>query len=259
MGSNVPPQQPQYPQQPGYPLQAQKKKTSPVVWVLLGVGAFFLLIIISVAGLVGFGIYKARQAGVDPDLIRRNPTIAAVKMAIATNPDAELVSLDEGRGIVKVRDKKTGKIVTMNFEDVKKGRFSFESEGQKMTIEGEGQSGQMKAESADGTAAIGAGGPVQLPAWFPVYAGVKLEVNYSVKGAKEDAGSVSFTTKDTVEQVLQFYEDGLKKAGLKVSTLKQDKGGMVTGSEDGDARNAMVMVNEETEGAKVSATFKSKN
>jgi hypothetical protein len=252
MASNYPPQPAQYPQQP------QKKKTSPIVWILLGVGAFFLLIIIAFAGLIGFGLYKAKQAGIDPDLIKRNPAVAIVKMAVAANPDAELISLDESRGIVTVRDKKTGKIVTMNFQDVKKGRFSFESASDKMTIEGEGQRGQMKVESAEGTATIGAGGSVQLPAWFPAYPGVKAEGTYSMTGTKEDAGSVSFTSKDSVEQVIRFYEDGLKKAGLKVSTLKQEKGGMVTGSEDGDARSAMVMLSAESEGTKVTATFKTK-
>jgi hypothetical protein len=207
------------------------------MWILLGCGGLILLIIVLLVALVGFGWYKAKQAGLDPELIRKNPAVAMVKMAIAANPDAELVSIDEGRGIVTVRDKKTGKTVTLNFEDVKRGRISFEGEG------GE-------------RAAIG--GAVSLPAWFPSYPGVTPQSTYAVSDATSESAGFQFTTRDSPAQVLEFYESGLKKSGLTVSTLKQDQGGMITARDDAEQREATVTVTAGDSGANVIGTFKSK-
>lgn len=229
MATNVPPMP--------APGAAVPQKKSPWLWILLGCGGLILLIILLLVALFAFGWYKAKQAGLDPDLIRRNPAVAMVKMAVAANPDAELVSIDEKRGIVTVRDKKTGKTVTLNFEDVKKGRISFEGEGgEKLSI----------------------GSAVTLPEWFPSYAGVTPQSTYSVSDATSESAGFQFTTRDSPAQVLEFYESGLKKSGLNVSTLKQDQGGIITARDDAEQREATVTITASDAGTNVIGTFKSK-
>src|SRR6266705_1081547 len=89
MSTNVPPPPGGFPSGapgPMYP-PPQVRKTSPLVWVLVGIGAFFLLLVIAVAGAGFFLVHKAKQAGIDPDLIKRNPALASVKMMAALNPN----------------------------------------------------------------------------------------------------------------------------------------------------------------------------
>lgn len=235
-----------------------RKKTSPLVWILVGIAGFFLLLVMLVVAGGFFVMHKARQAGLDPELMRRNPGLAMAKLITAANPDAEVVKVDEGRGIITVKDKKTGKTVTMNFEDVRRGRMSFQDEtGQKVSIETQGDAGSVKVKSDQGTATFGAG-PVTLPAWLPAYAGVTPQGSFTAQSQTSDTASFHFTTRDSPDQVFQFYEAALKKAGLKVSTFKQDKGGIVSGQDQGEQRTAIVTIATDSSGTQVNVTVKSK-
>jgi hypothetical protein len=249
MASNVPPM-------PGAAGAPAPKKTSPVVWILAGCGV--LVVLIAVVLMVGglFIAHKVRQAGFDSELIQRHPELAAVKMMVAANPNAELVSIDENRGIVSIRDKKTGKVVTLNFEDIKKGRMSLEQDGQKVSIEGhgEGDTGSVVVNSPEGTAVFG-GGAVKLPAWFPAYPGAKAQ-GFSTQGASGSAGGFGFKTSDSPDQVATFYEDELKKAGLRVDVTKHS-GGAILSAEAG-ARKVVVNVMADGSGASVNGTFEEK-
>jgi hypothetical protein len=220
-----------------------------VVWVLLGCAGFILLIGIAAMVALSYGWH----------VFQMNPAAAIARLALAANPNAEVISVDEGRGKVVIRDKRTGKTVTLNLEDVKGGRISFEGEGgERVTVEGQGESGSMKVQSSEGSATFGAGGPLKLPSWFPVYSGVTPRGTYSFSDSASDAAGFQFSTNDAPAQVLQFYEAGLKGAGLKVSTLKQDSGGMVTGQDEGEQRQAMVTVSVADGATQVTGTVKSK-
>ncbi len=254
MASSVPPVPP-----PGG-AQAAKKK-SPLLYILIGCGGLVVLIGVLIAVAVSFGLYKAKQAGLDPDLIQKNPGLAVVKMAVAANPDAELVSIDEDRGIATVRDKKTGKTVTMNFEDIKKGKISFEGEdGQKVSLEaeGEGGEGQFKIKSSEGSATLG-GGPLTLPSWFPAYPGAAPQGTFSLQDKSGSSAGFQFTTKDAPARVFQFFEAGLKKSGLTVEASGTGNGGVINARDASQEREAMITVAASGSGSQVSGTFKSKN
>src|SRR5450759_1653720 len=98
--STIPPPVPPAPAPPGGPgamYPPPPKKTSPIVWVLVGLGAFLLLVVIAVAGAGFFLVHKVKQAGLDPELMRRNPGLATVKMMAALNPNIEVLSVNENR------------------------------------------------------------------------------------------------------------------------------------------------------------------
>jgi hypothetical protein len=229
------------------------KKKSPLLYILIGCGGVVVLAGVLVVAAISFGLYKAKQAGLDPELLQKNPAVAMVKMAVAANPDAELVSIDEDRGIVKILDKKTGKTVTMNFEDIKNGKFSLEGDnGEKVSLETEGEGG-LKMKSADGSATLG-GGPVTLPSWLPSYPGSTPQGAFSVQDKSGASAAFHFTTNDAPAKVLQFYEAGLKKSGLTV----ESSGGVISATEASQGREAVVTVAPSGSGSQVSATFKSK-
>src|SRR5262245_33463832 len=85
------------------------KKGGVLKWVLIGCAGFLVIGIIAVGSLFYYGYNKAKQAGIDPGLMQRNPALALAKIAIKNNPDVEYVSDNETNNTITVRDKKTGK------------------------------------------------------------------------------------------------------------------------------------------------------
>jgi hypothetical protein len=232
------------------------KKISPVVWILGGCAVLVFLAVaaVTVGGL--FIAHKVKQAGMDPELMQRHPELAVVKMMVAANPDAELVSVDENRGIITVRDKKTGKTVTMNFEDIKRGKMSFESEGKKVEMEGhgEGDTGSFTVKTDQGTAKFGAGA-VKMPAWLPTYGGATVQ-GFSSQAAGGAAGTFSFKSNDGFDKVVEFYKDALQKAGFTVEVMQHPAGALLTGRTGG--RAATINVIGDASGCSVNGTFEDK-
>jgi len=155
---------PQYPQ--GGPPQ---KKSKVWLWVLAGCGTFVLLGMVAFIAAGYFVWNKAQEAGLDPELMESQPALAAAKLVTALNPDLELVSVDEEEGLITIREKKTGKTVTVNVDQARAGKIVFEAEGEEpVTVEatGEGDSGSVEVTSEKGTVKIGSGASVNLPDWL---------------------------------------------------------------------------------------------
>ena len=100
----------------------------------------------------------------------------------------------------------------------------------------------------------------KMPNWLPAYPGSTPEGSVSMQNATGTSGSFHFTTKDSVEQVMSYYEDALKKTGLKINTnTVQQNGktslGTLTGEEAGNKRKAYVTASPTTDGTNVGLTF----
>jgi len=216
-----------------------RRRTSPLVWILVVVlGLFVVGGILTMAGGL-FLVHKAREAGVDPDLLRRNPGLAVGKMLAAVNPDVEVVKTDDGAGTITIRDKKTGKVVTLSFDEARKGNFKFEAQGddgKNATVEFNG--------AAD-----------KIPAEVPVYPGAKVEGTFSVTadggGGKGSAYQYTFTTSDAPRQVMSFYHNKLEDAGMKLAlTTNTADGGMIVAEDDARGETINVIVEKgSTEGS----------
>ncbi|MBI4877669.1 MAG: hypothetical protein HY822_23810 [Acidobacteria bacterium] len=263
MSTNYPNPNPNpYPGQ--YPGQMPpKKKTSPWVWVAVGVGAFIMIIVLVVVAGAFFVWYKVKQAGLDPELMKKNPALAVSKLVAATNPNVEVLGVDDSKGIIRVREKSSGKIMTLNFEDAKQGRFVFQEEGKDAVVVKQTGEGEVKVSSAEGTMTFrqGAG---KTPGWAPVYPGATMEGNVSMQGGEGESGSFHFTTKDSADKVVAFYESALKSAGMKVtSNLTREggsnTGGMVMGQDDAKNRNVMATIGTGDQGTTVNVVFSTKN
>jgi hypothetical protein len=239
---------------------ATATKTSPLVWILGG--CFGLLVLGAIVG--GLTMYyiahKARQAA---HMLEKNPALAVTRMIAAANPDVDVVSTDEDKGTITVRDKKTGKTMIMNFADAQKGKFVFEQDGQKMALEAhaDGDKGSFEMKSSEGSMKFATGASSEkLPAWLSAYPGSAPQGSMSMQNGKETSGSFSFTTKDSIEAVVRYYEDALNKAGLKATTNSvQQNGktslGMVSAEDPGNKRKAVVTATMTNEGTNVGVTF----
>lgn len=181
------------------------------------------LIVLSVLAMVGTGLFvakKVKDAGLDPALMEKNPAAAVAKILATVNPDIEILNFDEGRGIIRVREKSTGKVMTLNFEDAKRGKIVFQEEGKgEVRIEGEG--GNVRVATPEGTAEIGAG-TMKLPAWLPAYPSIAaVDMNITTP----QGGSVVFRTQHDTAAVAAFYESALGKAGMKVNKTTTQQAG----------------------------------
>jgi hypothetical protein len=199
---------------PPPPAQAPKKGRF-IFWAL---GGCLALIVIAVILIFSTGIFIAKKTGIDIGLMQKDPGLAVAKMLATSNPDIEVLSIDEDRGIIRVRDKKTGKTLTMDLKDAKNGKFVFlDDQNRRVEIQsrGEGDNAGLEIRSDDGTMSLGANAG-RLPNWLPSYPGAEAAGGMGFSAEKGDAGSCAFKSKDSAEDVIAFYENALKNAGFEV-------------------------------------------
>jgi hypothetical protein len=233
------------------------QKSSALVWILGGCGGLIVLAAITGGMTMYYLAHKAKQFAHG---MEKNPALAVAKMMAAVNPDVEVVSTDEDKGTITVRDKKTGKLLTMNLQDAQKGKFVFEQDGQKVEMQahGEGDKGSLELKSGDGSMKFGTDG--KMPDWLPAYPGSTPKGVFSMQSGKGSGGSFGLTTNDSIDQVVRYYEDALKKAGLTVKTQTMQANGktslcVVTGEEPGNKRSVMVNATVADGATSVAITF----
>jgi len=252
--------QPPPPPAPGYP--QQPKKNNALKWILIGIGAFFVVFVLCIFAAGFFVVHRAKQAGLDPELIKKNPGLALAKMAVAANSNLELVSTDEGRQEVTIRDKQTGKVMTVSFEDAKRGKFVFKEDGRETaTITSGGANGTLEVKTADGTAKFG--GNAKVPAWVPDYPGSDPQAAFSAQGREGDSGTFTFKTRDASDKVVRYYQDQFQSAGLKVTNnFTSQANGVATGmliAQDGSNQHTVtVVVGQDNGQSAVSVTYATK-
>jgi uncharacterized protein YneF (UPF0154 family) len=219
MASSTPPMAPP-PAQPAVGAPAPKKGTSPLVWILAGCGG---LIVITMLVLLVGGYFVAHKVKGYAQMAKKNPAMAAAKIMVSVNPDLEIVSEDDDKGTITVRDKKTGEEITMNAEDIKEGRLKFKNKkGEEVTFEGSGESGKegFKIKTDKGTMAFGNAPAEAPPSWVPSYPGANAVASSKEKTDEGFTGTYSFHTSDSGEAVLAYFEKELKKAGFDVEGTK---------------------------------------
>jgi len=165
--------------------------------------------------------------------MEKNPNAAAAKLAelaVRANPDLELVSSDSNEGTLTVRDKRSGKVMTFNFEDIQAGRFSFEEDGKKTNLDfnQQGEGGSLTVDSPEGKATYGTGVAAAVPSWVPAYPGARQEGFNSLESGGEKSGTFTMHTADSVEKVVEWFESTLKGAGFEVEKSTLDISGAVT-------------------------------
>jgi hypothetical protein len=257
---SVPPIPPLY-QPPA--VASAPKRHSPLFWIL---GGCLGLIVIGGIIAISTGVFIAHKAGLDPALMKQNPGLAVAKMMATMNPDVEVLAVDEDRGIIRVREKKTGKTMTINLKDAQNGRIVFQDD-QNQSVEiqsrGEGENASVEVRSSEGTMRMGASSAGQLPDWLPSYPGAESAGTFAISAENGKSGSCAFKTGDSVENVASFYEGALKDAGFvvqKTTTRISGKGSfiMLMAEDSNSQRNAHVTVVNSEEGTTINLVFETK-
>jgi hypothetical protein len=243
------------------PAQAPKKGRF-IFWAL---GGCLALILIAVIILFSTGIFLAKKTGLDIGLMQKDPALAVAKILATSNPDIEVLSIDEDRGIIRVRDKKTGKNLTMDLKDAKNGKIVFlDDQNRRVELQssGEGDKASLDIKSSEGSVSIGANAG-RLPGWLPAYPGAKAGGGTGFYSEKESAGSCTYISSDSDQAVAGFYENALKSAGFEVEKQSNQipgQGSMTTliAVDENTQRKANVTVMSGTGGTTINLSFEGK-
>jgi hypothetical protein len=207
------------PNDPGAP-----SKKSNLVWWILG-GCLGLVLLGALAtGVGGFLLFqRVKNAGIDAELFKTNPALAAAKLATAVNPDVEIVSTDDRTGEIIIRDRKTGKETTMRFDPDKKELVVVDEEGKKASIRvREKEGGGVEAEAGGDRVRIGTS--AQIPAWIPAYPGAAVQGVAATERAGETQYVFSVGTSDSLDEVSAYYRNQLRRAGFDVDSTAATPG-----------------------------------
>lgn len=210
-------------QQPAAPTsqgQPPKKGSNVLMWILLGCGGIVFLAFL-VVFLAGFIFYRAaKSTGItDTELAEKNPALYSAQIMVKSDPDLEFISIDRDNGTITFKNKKSGKTTTWNAKDIADGKYSVETtdthgltERTEINAESEGQ-GSITVKTDKGVSTWG--GSVKAPAWLPIYTGAKGLTGGTQKDDTGERGAYTLKTSDSLEQVITFYKDVFKKAGIE--------------------------------------------
>ena len=217
------------------PVTPVPKKGIPVLgWLAIGCG---VLAVLGLGGCFVAAVFLQKKADSVVADFEKNPAKAAAEYAVRLNPEVELVSSTEQE--ITVRNKKTGEVLTVDFEDAKNGKFVFKSKDGEATFDADadtsGEGGTLRVTGTDGQTAVFSAGAnaTKVPDWVPIFTDSKFAGNYNASTPDGNAGAVTITTSAPVANVMAFYKQRLEAAGFQVQTLTLDgptSGGTVIGT-----------------------------
>lgn len=208
------------------PLPPAKKGGGVWLWMIGGCLGILLISGIGIAALGYFGVKKFQETtGLSSEELKERPAFAAAKLITAFNPEIELVDADETTQRITIREKRTGKTVSVTLDELKEGRIRFEdSEGEEMTmsIAGEGQDGSIRIETGDGKEVFSAQSGTSVsgndfPSWVPVPRG-----EFSSRHRMTSDGMRMYTAKLvsplSAEEFADWFEREAQANGLQVKS-----------------------------------------
>ena len=199
-----------------------KKGLSGLAIAGIGCGSL-LVLIIAVFAFIGIkAMNKMKEvAGAD---WQKNPAKSAAMVAAKMNPDWDFVKVDDAKGEITVKVKKTGEEITMAYNEVAQGKFTMKNSNGEETVYG-----------------IAASAP---PAWVPAYpgaaapgAGMRSEKPAGV------SGTYMVQTKDAAAKVSEFFEAKLKADGFTtVATASAGGAAVVNAKKEDEKRTVTVQI-----------------
>ena len=241
----------------------ERKGLHPLAWVGIGCGA--LLVIVIAVMLVG-GFFLARTVKNVAEDFEDNPGLTAARFIVKATPELEEVETDEDAGTMTIRNTKTGELITVNFDDIKEGKFSWTADGEEVTVDiSEAESGTVKIESSDGEGfALTTGAAVtgEIPDWVPVYPGSEAENRGTMKTADSINGNFTLKTDDPVAEVLDYFRNQLKEVGFEVTVNtysgSDSEGAMINSVLEAENRNVIVVIGRNDGSTTVNVTYSSR-
>lgn len=220
---------------PPYPQPPRPVKKGMPVWAWILIGFMGLVIVASIA-IMAVSAYFVRKA----TDIASNPVAAIAKIAAATNPDIEVLDVDETSRRVTIKDRKSGKTVTIDADQLEGGRLEIETEDGKMV----------------------AGGPaaVKVPSWVPTISGLTPAGGMTTTAGGQEAGNVIYKSDQSFDDTSKAWEDTISSAGYTQTTSSTTTGGdgrvrQMIFSDESAGRQVSVMIIQNNDGVATTLTY----
>lgn len=216
------------------PVPPPAKKAIPIwVWILIGVLGLFLLAGIAVVA-TGVFIYKQAKDAAD------NPTAALAKIAAMANPNVEVLGVDEATGKVTIKDKESGKTVTISIDDLKQGKLEIQTD--------------------EGTMQVGTNVDAKTPGFVPIYPGAKQNNVMSTRAPDSEGGTVVLEVKEEFNKVKAWYEEQINKGGFDTKSTTTSNSGdgpsaVMMAAKNDDKATLHIVVNTEAELTRVTIIY----
>jgi len=214
--------------------------------------AVILLGLVAMAGLGFYWMHKAKEAGLNPELIRKNRDLAAAELAVIRRGDVRVLSTNDAAGIMAVRDKRTGKTILLKFDPVKKSMAAITDEVKAPKASTDTNSATADKNIMDARDADARGS--EIPSWVPLYPGVPPTMG-SVDSNEKRAGKYSFRSSDAPEKIVSYYSDQLSSAGMKLSTASAAEGTTISAVQDSSSRTVVVTLSTASDGTHVTVSY----
>lgn len=256
--------EPQTPPPAPPPAPAEKKGMSPIAWILIGCLGFLLLIALAMGAC---GLFVAKKAAEFGDDFKENPARAMAEIAVRANPELEMVDTDEEAETITVRNTRTGEEMTLDWSDFGEDGFSIRTDEGEIAFgnpqSSDGPAVTMRDKDGKETQIFGEAGGGEIPDYIPRPPGSSDPVGtFHTRQGDRTSGAFGFTTTESVDAVLDFYEEKLGALGFEISRSSYSssgrKGGSVGGEDRAGGRTVSVIVGEEDGGTSVNVTHSSK-
>lgn len=239
---------------------SEKKGLGTLAWI--AIGCVGLLVIAGIVFVVG-GMFVAKKAGDFVEDLQDNPEAAAAmaaEMFVKANPELELVESDREAGTMTIRNKSDGETITINYEDLEKGKLSFETDEGDISVDvmGEDDDSLLTVTQGDEeTFRVGAADADEIPGWIPMYEDATSEGIFAAQVGSGVSGSFRQTTDDGAKEVLAFYAEKLEDEGWQVQKTETsgpqgDGGHIIATTED---KNINLLVTSSDSGSQVVVNY----
>ena len=221
-------------------------------WVV----AVILLGLVAMAGLGFYWMHKAKEAGLNPDLIRKNRDLGTAEVAVIRRGDVRVLSRNDAAGTMVVRDKKTGKTTSLKFDPSTKSMVDVDEHSKQAAVQAMETSAISETKPPDTTQPPASSG--NGSSWLPIYPGTSAQTTVSHDETGGERGSYVFVTMDAAEKVLSYYSEQLTTAGMKVSTAPAPDGTSISAVEESKGRSVQVTISKASDGTRVSLSYEEK-
>lgn len=227
--------------------QTEQKKSKTLLYILGGCAILSFIFIALI--IVGFFIFGKK---IHPFL--SNPSKAIAKVITESNPDVEIVSIDEQNKKITIKNKKTGEVITIDFSDASKGNIVWKEKGGKgsFTISSDEEEGKIEFKEEGKETKIEYGKDKNLPKWLPELNGFEVKNVIRTESEGKKSGIIEIENQKNFEEAVDNLNKEFEKKGiiLQKSFFQESEGkrqAMLQGKSKDNKYNAIIYVLEEDE------------
>lgn len=238
------------------PPPPDRKGLSPLAWTGIGCGALAIIGIVALAFAIGWGVNKVKSLASQLEDFANDP-VALVEFVAEHTSEIEIVEKNDANETITIRNTESGQEVTLSYQDIQEGKFSFVNADGEFNFDFANQDGSISVETPHGKTTVG--GTVDLtgvPPWVPVYPGsVAVASSVTTKPDKGDKGHLVMTSQDAIVPVQTWFETELETNQLTPQIKRVAAGAVISGKSASGTRGVEVSLSPVENGTTITISY----